>query len=101
MTARVTLGPAPTEANVFTLSVTLVADLSTDLLVMASVLHRRGVDVLEARLSRPVEGGRLFTASFSARSAGHATTVARIVQGRVGVLEVRLRAVPSDAPKRS
>jgi hypothetical protein len=87
-----------TEPSVFAISVELVADPSADLLIMASVLHRRGVDVLEAQLSRPTGGRRVFTASFAARSARHATSVARTFEGRVGVLDVHLLTAPADSP---
>jgi hypothetical protein len=85
-----------TEPGVFAINVELAADRSADLLAMASVLHRRGVDVLEAQLSRPVGGRRVFTASFVAPSARQANTVARTFEGRVDVLEVHLLADLSD-----
>jgi hypothetical protein len=85
------------EPNVFAISVELAADPSADLLVMASVLHRRGVEVLEAQLSRPTGGRRLFTASFAARSGRHATSVARTFQARVGVLDAHLLTAPPDS----
>lgn len=85
------------ESVVFTIRVDLTADLSTDLLRMSSVLHRRGVDVIEAHLSRPTAGCRTFTATFESRSEPHAVNVARIVRARVGVRSVRIMRMAEDS----
>lgn len=89
-----------TKPAVFAICVELAADPSADLLIMASVLHRRGVDVLEAQLSRPSGGSRVFSATFAAPSERQAATVARTFQGRIGVLDVRLLAAPAETHDR-
>lgn len=62
---------------------------SADLLSMASVLHRRGVDVIEAALTRPSNGRRQFHATFLA-DPRMASTVCATFKNKVGVLEAVL-----------
>lgn len=64
-------------------------DHGADLLTIASVLHRRGVRVVEADLGRPVSGRREFSATFVA-DAARATTVLRTLENRVDVVDAEL-----------
>jgi hypothetical protein len=90
--------------RLFAVTVALAADGScADLLAMASVLHRRAVDVLEAELGRPAHGRRVFSATFAA-TPQQAATVLRTFENRVDVVDASLfealdaRAVPSLSP---
>ncbi|QGG40637.1 hypothetical protein [Aeromicrobium yanjiei] len=80
--------PRPAEAGprayVVTVSVT-ANDHGADLLTIASVLHRRGVQVVEADLARPVDGCRVFSATIVSDPA-RAWTVLRTLENRVDVL---------------
>lgn len=79
-----------TSASLFAITVALDPEGSrSDLLAFASVLHRRGVDVLEAELTRPSNGRRVFHATFKATPA-HATTVLRTFENLVDVLDAVL-----------
>ncbi len=62
------------------------------LLALASVLHRRGVDVLDARLTAPVAGSRAFEATILA-TARQAATVEATLRGLVPVTDVHLAPV--------
>jgi hypothetical protein len=59
------------------------------LLGLASVLHRRGVDVLEAELARPSHGRRVFNATFGA-TPQRAATVLRTYENLVDVVDAAL-----------
>jgi hypothetical protein len=79
-----------TREPLFALTVALVPDgARADLLGLASVLHRRGVDVVEAELSRPAHGRRVFSATFRS-SPRQADTVLRTMQGLIDVLDATL-----------
>ncbi|MGH4001800.1 MAG: hypothetical protein ACRDTJ_30550 [Pseudonocardiaceae bacterium] len=82
------------ETTDFAVRVEMASDPRSDLLSMASVLHRRGVNVLEARLSTCDDGRRVFTASFTAQSQVQAATVGRSYEGLVGVFTVDLVPAP-------
>ena len=74
----------------FVLTVALVPDgARADLLGLASVLHRRGVDVVEAELSRPAHGRRVFSTTFRSTTR-RAETVLRSMEGLVDVLDATL-----------
>jgi hypothetical protein len=74
----------------FVLTVALVPDgARADLLGLASVLHRRGVEVVEAELGRPAHGRRVFSATFRATTR-QAETVLRSMEGLVDVLDATL-----------
>ena len=76
--------------RLFVVTVALVADgARADLMGMASVLHRRGVDVVEAELGRPVHQRRVFSATFRA-SPEQASTVLRTFEGLVDVVDATL-----------
>lgn len=79
-----------TARRLFVVTVALTATgARADLLTMASVLHRRGVDVVEAELSRPAHDRRVFSAMFAATSQ-QASTVGRTFEGLVDVVDVSL-----------
>lgn len=79
-----------TSASLFAITLALDPEGSrSDLLALASVLHRRGVDVLEAELARPTNGRRVFHATFKAKPA-HANTVLRTFENLVDVLDAVL-----------
>lgn len=64
----------------FSLTVTMTGDTTrTGLLSLASVLHRRAVDVLEVDLRRPVDGQRTFTSTVSAGRQRMNTLVATLL----------------------
>jgi acetolactate synthase regulatory subunit len=69
------------------------ADQST-LLSLASVLHRRGVDVVEAALARQGSGYRSFTATFVATHR-QAQTVEASLSNVVNVVEAELIEMPT------
>lgn len=74
----------------FVVTIALDPDGScADLLSMASVLHRRGVAVVEAELGRPAHGRRIFSATFGA-TPQQAATVLRTFDGLVDVLDATL-----------
>ncbi len=60
-----------------------------DLLQMASTLHRRGAEVVEAELSKPAHGRRVFSATFRA-TPRQAQTVLRSMEGLVDVVDAGL-----------
>jgi len=85
-----------TVQQLFAVAVKMTADgARADLMGMASVLHRRGIDVLEAELTRPTCGLRMFTALFFS-SPQQASTVLRTLESLVDVLDASLLEV-SDA----
>jgi transcription termination factor Rho len=76
--------------SLFVLTVAMVpGGARADLLGLASVLHRRGVDVVEAELSRPAHERRVFSATFRSTTR-QAETVLRSMQGLVDVLDATL-----------
>jgi len=76
--------------TLFVLTVALVpGGARADLLGLASVLHRRGVDVVEAELARPAHERRIFSATFRSTTR-QAETVLRSMQGLVDVLDATL-----------
>lgn len=93
-----------TRPRLFAVSVAITADgARSDLLAMASVLHRRGVRVVEAELTKVAHGRRVFNATFNATSA-QASTVLKSFQNVIDVVEAALfdaldtRDIP-DAPR--
>jgi hypothetical protein len=74
----------------YVITVVLSADgARSDLLAMAATLSRRHVAVLEAHLARPLDGRRLFTATFQA-SPVRARSVHRTFQSQVDTLDAYL-----------
>src|SRR3954471_14487719 len=59
------------------------------LLAMASTLHRRGVVVVEADLSKPLHGRRVFSATFAAEPA-MAVTVLHSFENLIDVVDASL-----------
>jgi hypothetical protein len=55
-----------TELRTYSVAVALTGRDSSALLSLVSTLHRRGVDVLDAELTRPFANSRAFTATFHA-----------------------------------
>lgn len=101
-----------TSPGLFAVSVAAQADGSrSDLLTMASVLHRRGVEVVDAEFARPSHGRRVFSATFRA-SPSQAATVLRSFENLVDVVDAVLfealdarqsrddQKVPEDQPSR-
>lgn len=86
--ARLRASEAGPRAYVVTVSVT-ANDHGADLLTIASVLHRRGVQVVEADLARPVDGLRIFSATIITDPA-RAWTVLRTLENRIDILEADL-----------
>lgn len=79
-----------TESQSFVLSGAMaVTNDHGALLVIASALHRRGVDVTEAELRRPRDGVRRFDVTFRA-TPSRAEAVLRTVENLVDVLEAAL-----------
>ncbi|TXL60741.1 hypothetical protein [Aeromicrobium terrae] len=79
-----------TPKSLFVVTVAMAADGSrADLLQMAAILNRRGADVVEAELSRPAHGRRVFSATFSS-SRIQAETVLRSIEGLVDVVDAAL-----------
>ncbi|MGE0776975.1 hypothetical protein [Mycolicibacterium sp.] len=56
---------------------------------VAAVLHRRGVDVIDASLSRAVDGRRRFSVSVAADSV-RAHTLAATFQNLIDVIDVSI-----------
>jgi hypothetical protein len=76
--------------RLFVIAVAMTVDGSrADLLQMASVLHRRGVEIVEADLSRSAHGRRVFSATFHAAER-QAETVLRTMEGLVDVIDASL-----------
>ncbi len=81
----------------YVIIVVLSADgARSDLLAMAATLSRRHVAVLEANLARPLDGRRLFTATFQA-SPVRARSVLRTFLSQVDTLDARLVATAEGA----
>jgi hypothetical protein len=71
----------------------------SNLLSMASVLHRRGVEVVEAEMARPAHDRQVFSATFSA-DARQAETVLRTFENLVDVTDASLfEALDSREPR--
>lgn len=75
-------------AYVVTVALAAAGERAT-LLGMASLLQRRGTDVVEAELSRPALGRRVFSATFIAEPA-RAVTVLHSFEGLVDVIDASL-----------
>lgn len=82
-------------AREYAVSVALEGGDHALLLSLVSMLHRRGVEVLEADLSRPTEGRRVFNASVSA-TASQARTLAASLRGVIHVVDVSLYDADDD-----
>jgi hypothetical protein len=81
---------ATTAPRLFVVTVALAASgARADLLGLASVLHRRGVEVVEAELGRPVDDRRVFSATFTA-APRQASTVLRTFENLVDVVDATL-----------
>jgi acetolactate synthase regulatory subunit len=78
-----------TEMRPYSVAVALIARDSSTLLSLVSTLHRRGVDVLSAELTRPTAGRRAFTATFHA-SWRQARTVEASLRNLVDVVGVEM-----------
>jgi len=89
-----------TDATLFGIEVSLdVGTGQSPLLSAASVLHRRGIDVIEASLVMRSTRRFRFTATFRC-DAAHARTVLRTFENRIDTLDVILTD-PSGGPLRS
>jgi hypothetical protein len=76
--------------SLFVVTVAMVpGGARADLLQMASTLHRRGAEVVEAELSKPAHGRRVFSATFRA-TPRQAETVLRSLAGLVDVVDAGL-----------
>ncbi len=79
-----------TTPRLFAVTVALTADgARADLMAMAAVLHRRGVEVVEAEFGRPSHSRRVFSATFVATSQ-QAWTVQKTYEGLVDVVDTSL-----------
>lgn len=79
-----------TASRLFVITVALTASgARADLMSMASVLHRRGVEVVEAELGRTVHDRRVFSATFAA-APRQASTVLRTFENIVDVVDASL-----------
>ena len=91
---------ADTDATLFGIEVSLdVGTGESPLLSAASVLHRRGIDVIEASLVMRSTRRFRFTATFRC-DAAQARTVLRTFENRIDTLDVMLTD-PSGGPLRS
>ena len=86
------------ETTAYAVTVEVVGGDQSTLLSLASVLHRRGVDVLAAELSRPVGGRRTFTATLAATTR-QVDTVAATLRNLVPVMAVEV--VPAGESART
>ena len=88
------------DSRLYAVSVAVVSDGSrSDLLSMAAVLNRRGVDVVDAEYARPANGRRVFSATFRA-TPSHATTVLRSFENIVDVVDaVLFEALDARQPR--
>jgi hypothetical protein len=78
------------DVRTYVVTVAMTADgARSDLLAMAAVLSRRHIAVLEATLARPVQGRRVFTATFQA-SPIRAQSLLRTFQSQVDTVDARL-----------
>ncbi len=82
---------ARTDQTIFSVVASLHSGDRSTLLGLASALHRRGVDVLTAELTCPVEARRTFEATILA-TARQAETVEATLRNLVHVAEVRVVA---------
>jgi hypothetical protein len=81
-----------TSPELFAVTVAMTADgARADLLSMASVLHRRGVDVVEAEFGRAMHGRRVFSATFAA-TPQQASTVLKTFENLIDVVDASLFA---------
>lgn len=78
------------DVGTYSLTVTIAADGDhSSLLAMASVLHRRRVEVVDATITRPAQGHRFFRATILA-TARQANLVLRSMENVVNVLHAAL-----------
>ncbi|MET0456515.1 MAG: hypothetical protein ABW137_32145 [Mycobacterium sp.] len=85
-----------TAGALYVLEVTLIGDDGrSPLLAAASVLHRRGIDVVEATLTTDRLAGYRFTATFRCRPA-QARTVQHTFGNRADTQDVTLHRIPTD-----
>ena len=85
-----------TELRPYSVAVVLADGDGSALLSVVSALHRRGVEVLDAELTRSAAGRRSFTATFVATCRQ-----ARTVEGSLRNLVHVIRAEVSEAADRS
>jgi hypothetical protein len=84
-----------TQRQTFRITVTLVAGgARADLMAMASVMSRRGVSVLDAELTWPSDGRRLFRATFRA-CPSRAETVLETFRNQIDALGAYLISTDS------
>lgn len=81
---------APGDENTYVITVAIVEGAARDpLLTGATTLHRRGVSLVEAELSRPTNGRHILSATFNAHER-QAQTVLRTFANQVEVLDAEL-----------
>lgn len=81
-----------TSSDLFVVTVAVTADgARADLLSLASVIHRRGVDIVEAEFCRAVHGRRVFSATFAA-TPQQASTVLKTFENLIDVVDATLFA---------
>lgn len=78
----------------FSVAVDLTGRNSSALLSLVSTLHRRGVDVLSAELTRPTADRRTFTATFHATER-QARAVEASLRNLVDVVGVEMCEAPA------
>lgn len=83
---------AAEEPSLFSVAVALHSRDRSTLLALASVLHRRAVDVLDAQLTWVTEDTRAFEATISG-TARQAATVERTMRNLVFVTDVHVASV--------
>jgi hypothetical protein len=82
-------------AEPYRVTVTLAQRDRSTFLSLVSMLHRRGVDVLEAELHTATDS--YFTATFLATPA-HATTVVASLRNLIDVMDAELTGAPRLVP---
>jgi hypothetical protein len=92
-----------TGSGTYFVSVALVSGDRAGLLSLASMLHRRGIDVLEAEFSRPSAGRRVFNATVAAtpRQASTLEASLRNLIDVVGVFTCEALDTPREPRKGS
>lgn len=99
------LGPRADVVGLWSVAVVVHGGDRSTLLALASALHRRAVDVLDARLTMPSAGTRTFEATISG-TPRQAATVEATLCALVDVTEVRVAFLepltsPADGRHRS
>jgi hypothetical protein len=84
-----------TEVRPYSVVVALAGGDSSALLSLVSTLHRRRVDVLDAELTRPDAGRRVFAATFLATSR-QARTVEASLRNLVDTVDVEMCEAADD-----